>query len=387
MGEPRVRCTACGHDFHAACVGAAGDARRWTCAACAVGAARCSVCQVYQPVEEAIKCTAPGCARIRCGACGAGDEWTCGAHACGACGRVLDERDDTAVRCVRCPRGFCRQCRPASAAPVATNAFRCVAHVREVRAPLDVRALRRVRGRLRVAAEPTDGADEFTGAEFSSDEEAPAYAARTDMAAARGEISSFSPEGAVASAAPIARLPRKRRRAPSPPVDQGAPHQGPDTKMQPRAAGRRRRSGGRGRGRAAPPYDGPMMMGPPHGGPMMMGPPYGGPMMGPPYGGPMMGPPPGAYPPPQYPPMGYPPPQQMPRPPAAPQPGDSLASLLGGALAHRNAFAPPPVLAPIRSPPPRRPPPRPPAPPPAAPPEDPDAAFRVLEMLEAQGLC
>ena len=101
VGEPRVRCTACGHDFHAACVGAAEGARRWTCAACAVGAARCSVCQVYQPVEEAIKCAAPGCARIRCGACGPGDEWTCGAHVCGACGRVLDEQDDTAVRCVR----------------------------------------------------------------------------------------------------------------------------------------------------------------------------------------------------------------------------------------------------------------------------------------------
>ena len=221
VGEASVRCTRCGHDFHAACVGAAADQIRWTCAPCAVNAARCSSCQVYQPLEETTKCAAPGCARVLCTKCKpSNDEWTCGAHACGACGRVLDDRDGDAVRCVRCPRGFCRGCRPASAAPVSTNAFRCVAHVREVRAPFDVAALRRQRRGLRGAAVVVDdfaGGDEFAGAEFSSDDEAPGDSARADLAASRQ--SGFSEEGAVAVAPPpAARPPRKRRRAPSPPA-------------------------------------------------------------------------------------------------------------------------------------------------------------------------
>ena len=400
VGEASVRCSRCGHDFHAACVGAAADQIRWTCAPCAVNAARCASCQVYQPVEETIKCAAPGCARVLCTKCKpSNDEWTCGAHACGACGRVLDDRDGDAVRCVRCPRGFCRGCRPASAAPVSTNAFRCVAHVREVRAPFDVAALRRQRRGLRGAAVVVDdfaGGDEFAGAEFSSDDEAPGDSARADLAAARS--SGFSEEGAVAVAPPpAARLPRKRRRAPSPPAPapmpmpmQMMPPHGfgppgmmpmpmmpmPMQQMPPRGGGRRRRRGRGGGQRGSP-------RGPP-------APFYGGGAPAPLYGY--------VPAPPVAPPVAPPPPP----PPAA---GASLADLLGGALARRNAFAPPPpppVLAPIRPPPPAAPVcmPRPalrtasltlpraqaPPPPPAAP-EDPDAAFRVLEMLEARGLC
>jgi hypothetical protein len=256
-------------------VGAAADQIRWTCAPCAVNAARCASCQVYQPVEETIKCAAPGCARVLCTKCKpSNDEWTCGAHACGACGRVLDDRDGDAVRCVRCPRGFCRGCRPASAAPVSTNAFRCVAHVREVRAPFDVAALRRQRRGLRGAAVVVDdfaGGDEFAGAEFSSDDEAPGDSARADLAAARS--SGFSEEGAVAVAPPpAARLPRKRRRAPSPPapapmpmpMQMMPPHGfGPPGMMPmpmmpmpmaapPRGGGRRRRRGRGGGPRGSP---------------------------------------------------------------------------------------------------------------------------------------
>ena len=90
VGEASVRCSRCHNDFHAACVGAAADQIRWTCAPCAVNAARCASCQVYQPVEETIKCAAPGCARVLCTKCKpSNDEWTCGAHACGACGLSL----------------------------------------------------------------------------------------------------------------------------------------------------------------------------------------------------------------------------------------------------------------------------------------------------------
>ena len=59
----KVTLRKCHHDFHAACVNTQADQIRWTCAPCAVNAARCSQCQVYQPVEETIKCAAPGCAR------------------------------------------------------------------------------------------------------------------------------------------------------------------------------------------------------------------------------------------------------------------------------------------------------------------------------------
>ena len=381
VGEASVRCTRCGHDFHAACVNTQADQIRWTCAPCAVNAARCSQCQVYQPVEETVKCAAPGCARVRCRACGTNEEWTCGAHACGACGRVLDDKDGDAVRCVRCPRGFCRGCRPASAAPVSTNAFRCVAHVREVRAPFDVGMIRRRRRGLRGAAVVVDdfaGADEFAGAEFSSDDEAPGDSARADLAAARS--SGFSEEGAVAVApTQAARLPRKRRRAPSPPapapmpvpMPMMPPHgfgppgmmpmpmmPMPMQQMPPRGGGRRRRRGGRGRGSPRGPPPAPF---------------YGGAPPAPMYG----------YVP--APPVV--PPVAPPMPPPVPTAGASLADLLGGALARRNAFAPPPppqILAPIRPPPPVAP--AAPPPPPAAP-EDPDAAFRVLEMLEARGLC
>ena len=78
VGEASVRCTRCGHDFHAACVNTQADSIRWTCAPCAVNAARCASCQVYQPVEETIKCAAPGCARVLCTKCKpSNDEWTC----------------------------------------------------------------------------------------------------------------------------------------------------------------------------------------------------------------------------------------------------------------------------------------------------------------------
>ena len=280
VGEASVRCSRCHNDFHAACVGAAADQIRWTCAPCAVNAARCASCQVYQPVEETTKCAAPGCARVLCTKCKpSNDEWTCGAHACGACGRVLDDRDGDAVRCVRCPRGFCRGCRPASAAPVSTNAFRCVAHVREVRAPFDVGMMRRRRRGLRGAAVVVDdfaGADEFAGAEFSSDDEAPGDSARADLAARAR--SGFSEEGAVAVAPPpAARLPRKRRRAPSPPAPAPMPMPMPMMpphgfgppgmmpmpmmpmpmqQMPPRGGGRRRRGRGggqRGSPRGPPP--------------------------------------------------------------------------------------------------------------------------------------
>ena len=174
-------------------------------------------CQVYQPVEETVKCAAPGCARVRCRACGTNEEWTCGAPR-GACGRVLDDKDGDAVRCVRCPRGFCRGCRPASAAPVSTNAFRCVAHVREVRAPFDVGMIRRRRRGLRGAAVVVDDfatTDEFAGAEFSSDDEAPGDSARADLAAAQLGLRRRAPSP---SRLHKPRACRGSGRAPSPPA-------------------------------------------------------------------------------------------------------------------------------------------------------------------------
>ncbi|KAH8052862.1 SET domain-containing protein [Aureococcus anophagefferens] len=128
-GEATVACAGpCGATFHRDCVGETGASARWTCPSCALKVVRCALCGEFELEESADRCLTAGCARAACSRCAPADgAFDCGGHACGACGAALG-RGASTVKCVRCPKAFCRGCRPGASVLITVEVMKCVSH-------------------------------------------------------------------------------------------------------------------------------------------------------------------------------------------------------------------------------------------------------------------
>ena len=223
-GEATVTCAGpCGATFHRDCVGETGASARWTCPSCALKVVRCALCGEFELEESADRCLTAGCARAACSRCAPADgAFDCGGHACGACGAALG-RGASTVKCVRCPKAFCRGCRPGASVLITVEVMKCVSHVKDVLPILDKSLLARRRTAAIIAVDDDEGGDgsddDYRPGEAARDElrrarkrPAPDAADVVDVDAEEPEANGFSAEGAVPPPAAEPAIPKKRRR-------------------------------------------------------------------------------------------------------------------------------------------------------------------------------
>mmetsp|Transcript_18274 Transcript_18274/g.23782 ORF Transcript_18274/g.23782 Transcript_18274/m.23782 type:complete len:319 (+) Transcript_18274:66-1022(+) len=155
-GEYSAKCEECGREYHSVCAvtmmggnkssSSTTSLKKWVCAYCKYRLIRCIECHSLELKEEAILCCESKCEWGLCADCKDlfMDEFRCEVHECAKCAAIFDPKIPPFWQCIRCPKAYCKGCRPESSLLLSSGVLKCVRHLNEPKlCVVDAKIIRR----------------------------------------------------------------------------------------------------------------------------------------------------------------------------------------------------------------------------------------------------